>query len=172
MFGRVFTAAVRILLFPLYLLMRGIEEVSGEGRWYIHQSLRIEAERPPLVDAEFLHCVRAGVAEGPLWLAVRRAFAESVGVPAEAIYPQDRLAVLWRMQWGVGGDLRDVVLRVERLLAIRIGRPSFERLEHWVRHGQEGEFRELASAVVQELRGDDAVTTERGIPADPAARGR
>lgn len=153
MFERVLTAAVRVFFFPLYLLMRGMEEVSGERRWYNQQVLRMDSERPPLADPEFLRCVSAGTAEESLWLAVRRAFAESIGLPAEAIYPRDRLASLWRMQWGIGGDLRDVVLRVERLLAIRIGRPSFERLEQWVRHGQGGEFREFASAVVQELRG-------------------
>jgi hypothetical protein len=158
MLERVLTIAVRVFFFPLYLLLRGIEEVSGERRWYTQQVLRMDSERPPLADAEFLGCVRAGEDEGSLWLAVRHAFAESIGLPAEAIYPQDRLAVLWRMQWGIGGDLRDVVLRVERLLGIRIGRRSFERLEHWVHHSREGEFREFASAVVQELRADTGVT--------------
>jgi hypothetical protein len=56
----------------------------------------MESDRPPLSDAAFLDLVPVGAGEEQLWLAVRRAAAESVGLTREAIYPEDRLADLWQ----------------------------------------------------------------------------
>ena len=88
---------LKVLFFPLYLLMRLIEEVSGEGRWSRRQRRRMVSERPPLADPEFLRAVRATEGDASLWLAVRLSMAESCGVPDEAIRPEDRLADLWRL---------------------------------------------------------------------------
>jgi hypothetical protein len=148
---RVAIALLRVLLIPFYLVLRGIEEISGEGRWYRQQVRRMASHRPPLPDAEFLRTASVGPGDEPLWLAVRRAVAESVGLPAEAVYPQDRLADLWRMQW-LGPDMLDLVFRLERQLAVKIPRPSIERYTGRVRYGQAGGFGEFAGAVVRGLR--------------------
>jgi hypothetical protein len=111
----------------------------------------MEDDRPPLPDAEYLHSVPAGPGEGPLWLAVRRAVAESTGLPTEAIYPQDRVADLWRMQWD-GPDHLDLVFRLERTLAIKISRPMTEKIAESIRSRRDGEFREFAAAVIWALR--------------------
>ena len=75
---------------------------------------------------------------------------EPTGLPAEAIYPQDRIADLWRMQWD-GPDHLDLVFRLERTLAIRIGRPITEKIVENIRSHRDGEFREFAAAVVRVL---------------------
>jgi hypothetical protein len=143
-------AIFKALLYPLWLLMLGIDVISGERRWYWQQRCRMEFDRPPLPDAEFLRSVPVESGEEPLWLAVRRAVAESTGLPAEAIYPQDRIADLWRMQWE-GPDHLDLVFRLERTLAIKISRPMTEKIAESIRSHQDGEFREFAAAVVRML---------------------
>jgi hypothetical protein len=148
---RVGIALLRVLLFPFYLVLRGIEEISGEGRWYRQQVRRMASDRPSLPDAEFLRAVPAGPGDESLWLAVRRAVADSVGLPAEAVHPQDRLADLWRMQW-LGPDLLDLVFRLERQLSVKIPRRSVVKYTGRVRYGQVGEFAEFAGAVVRGLR--------------------
>ena len=110
----------------------------------------MEFDRPPLPDAEFLRSVPVRPGEEPLWLAVRRAAAEPTGLPAEAIYPQDRIADLWRMQWD-GPDHMDLVFRLERTLATKISRPMTERIAASIRSHRDGEFREFAAAVVRVL---------------------
>ena len=119
MLPRILVALFKALAFPFYLLMLCIEEISGEGHWYRKQRRRMESDRPPLPDADFLRLVPVEPGEEPLWLAVRRAVAEPTGLPAEALYPQDPIADLWRMQW-LGPDLMDLVFRLERILTIRI----------------------------------------------------
>jgi hypothetical protein len=143
-------AIVEALLYPLWLLMRVIDAISGERRWYWQQRCRMEFDRPPLPDAQFLPSVPVQSGEGPLWLAVRRAVADSTGLPAEAIYPQDRIADLWRMQWD-GPDHLDLVFRLERTVAIRISRPMTENIAENIRSHRDGEFRDFAAAVVRML---------------------
>ena len=138
---------LEILLFPLFVLMRCVEEVSGEGRWYRRQRRRMVCGRPPLGDTEFLRIVAAEPSEEPLWLAVRRAMADSVGLPAEGVRPQDRLADLWRMQW-LGPDLLDLVFRLEMHLGLKIPRATIEQFTGRVRYGQAGEFEQFARRVV------------------------
>lgn len=140
-----------VLMLPLYQVLRLIEEVSRENRWYRQQKRHMEEARSLLPDAAFLESVGARKEDEPLWLAVRGAMAESVGLPAEAIHPQDRLADLWRMQW-LGPDLLDVIFRLERTLGIKIPRGSIEEDGKRVRYGQPGDFREFAESVVQGLR--------------------
>jgi hypothetical protein len=111
----------------------------------------MEVERPLLSDAEFLRLEGVGADDEPLWLAVRRAMADSLGLPSEAIYPEDRLADLLRMQWGIP-DLLDPVFRLERSLGVRITRESVGQLWSDVSYGQAGEFRQFAAAMVEELR--------------------
>jgi hypothetical protein len=143
-------AVFKALFYPLWLLVLGIDVISGENRWYWQQRRRMEDDRPPLPDAEYLRSVPVEPGEKPLWLAVRRAVAEPTGLPAEAIYPQDRIADLWRMQWE-GPDHLDLVLRLERTLAIRIGRPMTETIAESIRSHRDEEFGEFAAAVVQML---------------------
>ena len=123
---------------------------ESEGRWYRKQRRRMELSRSGLADEGFLNSVQAAPGEGPLWLAVRRAVADSIGLPAEAIQPQDRLADLWRMQC-LGPDIMDIVFRLERILAVRIDRHSISKFAGGLHYGQAGEFREFAEAVVQGL---------------------
>ena len=120
-----------------------------EGRWYKAQRQRMESDRPALSDAAFLDLVPVGASEEQLWLAVRRAVAESVGVTCEAIYPADRLADLWRMQW-LGPDLLDLIFRLERILGIKISRKSIDNSLS-LRDGQEGEFLEFAASLVRAI---------------------
>jgi hypothetical protein len=144
-----------VFIDPVYLAIAGavayglavmIPSWTREHRWYTDQRRRMESDRPPLSNAAFLSSVPVGAGEGPLWLAVRRAVADSIGLPCEAIYPEDRLADLWRMQ-SLGPDLMDIIFRMERLLGFKISRRSIDASFH-VRYGQEGEFREFASSVV------------------------
>lgn len=139
------------LLVAFYLLARLLEELSGAGAWYRRQKRAMQSGRPPLADAEFLRKIPVRPGEESLWLAVRHAMAESVGLESEAIRPGDCLADLWRMQW-LGPDLMDLVFRLERSLGIKITRPSVERFGRGVHYGQDGEFRGFAEAVVRELR--------------------
>lgn len=141
--------SLKVLLFPLYLLMRLIEEVSGEGRWYRRQRRGMVTERPPLADAEYLRVQGASADDAPLWLAVRRSMAEACGLPSEAIRPQDRLADLWRMQ-GMGPDLLDLVFRLERSLGLKIPRAA---IEEGFRGGRPEEFGQFAADLVRVLRG-------------------
>jgi hypothetical protein len=143
-------AILEALLYPLWLLMLLIDAISGERRCYWQHRCRMEFDRRPLPDAEFLRSVPVESGEEPLWLAVRRAAAEPTGLPAESIYPQDRIADLWRMQWE-GPDHMDLVFRLERTLAIRISRPMTERIAASIRSHRDGEFREFAAAVVRVL---------------------
>lgn len=147
-------ALVLLLMSPIligfYLLMRLLEEVSGEGTWYRRMKQAMQVERPPLDDAEFVRSVSAEPDDEPLWLAVRKAVSDSIGLPPEAVRPEDRLADLWRMQW-MGPDVMDLVFRMEISLEISIARSALERFPD-VRYGQDGEFREFAEAVVRALR--------------------
>jgi hypothetical protein len=151
MLARMLIAFLKAPLYPLYLLLLGIDVISGENRWYWQQRRRMEDDRPPLPDPEYLCSVPVEPGETPLWLAVRLAVAELTGLPAVAIYPQDRIADLWRMQWD-GPDHRDLVFRLERTLAIRISRLMTEKIvAESIRFHRDGEFREFAAAVVRVL---------------------
>jgi hypothetical protein len=147
-----------VLIDPVYLAIAGavalglammIPSWVGDLRWYKGQRRRMESDRPPLSDAAFLGSVPIGEGEGALWLAVRRAVADSIGLPCEAIYPEDRLADLWRMQ-SLGPDLMDIIFRMERLLGFRISRRSLD-LSFRSRYGREGEFREFAASAVRAI---------------------
>lgn len=141
---------LELLLLPCYLTIRCIEELTGEGRWYRRQKHRMECERSPVPDAQFLQAVAAGCGEEPLWLAVRKAIADSIGVSAEAVHPHDRLADLWRMQF-LGPDLLTIVFRVERLLKVKVPRAALEPHLGEVRYGQAGLFHEFARGMVRGL---------------------
>jgi len=148
---------LELLLVPLYLLFRCVEEVSGEGRWYRQQRRRMECERSPLSDADYVQAVGAEPGTERFWLAVRQAVADSIGVPAVAIHARDQLADLWRMQW-VGPDLLDIVFRLERLLEVKISRNQLEPHIGGFWYKQSGEFHDFARCVVRGLssatRGD------------------
>jgi hypothetical protein len=147
-----------MLINPVSLALAGVVALGlavmtrshvRERRWYKEQRHRMESDRPPLSDAAFLGSVPGGAAEKSLLLAVRRAVAESVGLPSEAIHPEDRLADLWRMQC-LGPDLMDIIFRLERLLGVKISRQSVDASLN-MRYGQEGEFREFAASLVHAI---------------------
>jgi hypothetical protein len=162
MFVGMLVALLRVLSLPIYLLMRLHDEITGEGRWYREQVCSMQSERPPLSDAAFLSAVSAELGDGPLWLAVRQAIADSIGVVPEAVYPQDRLADLWRMQW-IGPDMLDLIFRLEAILKVKLVRPSIEEYTGQVRYGQAGEFGEFAAALVRGLREiQDRIPASRG----------
>lgn len=152
---RVVVKALEVSFFPFLIVMRFVEELSGEGRWYRRQRRRMQSERPPLSNPEFLHSVSAKPSDAALWVAVRRAIAESIGVPAEAIYPDDPIADIWRMQW-CGPDLTSVWFRLENILWVRIiGHPILNRplSKHDTDrfYGCTGDFQRLAENMVQLL---------------------
>jgi len=146
---RTLITLLKVVFSPLYLLMRLIEEVSGEGRWYRRQRRVMVTERPPFADAEYLRAQGASADDAALWLAVRRSMAESCGLPSEAIRPQDSLADLWRMQW-LGPDLMDLVFRLERSLGLKIPRAA---VEERFSGGWPDEFGQFAANLVRVLRG-------------------
>jgi hypothetical protein len=151
MLERMLITLLMVLGYPFYLLLRLIEEVSGEGRWYRQQRRLMEEDRPLLSDAELLHLVPVQPGDEPLWLAVRRAVAESTGLPPEALHPLDKLADLWRMQW-IGPDIMDLVFRLERILAVKIPRSAIERSAREMCYGQVGVFWQFADGLVRDLR--------------------
>jgi hypothetical protein len=143
---------------PMYLALAGtvatglaitISLQVRERRWYKAQRQLMESDRPPLCDGAFLDLVPVEPGEEQLWLAVRRAVAESAGLTCEAVYPDDRLSDLWRMQW-LGPDLMDLIFRLERILGFKICRQSIDASLN-VRYGQEGEFLEFAASLVRAI---------------------
>jgi hypothetical protein len=106
-------------------------------------------DRPPLADAAFLEAEHVPSEDAHLWVAVRHAAADSVGLPPEAIYPQDQAPDLWRMQL-IGPDVVDVVFRLEKYLGVKIPRQVLgdELFDNTPR-----EFRQFGAGVVSALRG-------------------
>ncbi len=151
MLAQMLIAFLKAPLYPLYLLLLGIDVISGENRWYWQRRRLMEDDRPPLPDPEYLRSMPVELGETPLWLAVRLAVAEPTGLPAEAIYPQDQIADLWRDAVGRPGSPGPLVFRLERTLAIRISRPMTEKIAESIRFHRDGEFREFAAAVVRVL---------------------
>lgn len=149
----------KVLVFPFYLLICLVDEIRGEGRWYSRQRRLMESERPPLSEAEFLQSVGARAGQAPLWLAVRRAVADACGLLPEAIYPDDRLADLWRMQW-LGPDFMDIVFRLEKQLSRKVPRGKVQAAERCMYQNRGGEFREFAAAMAEGL--NDLAKATRG----------
>jgi hypothetical protein len=112
-----------IIMLPLMWLA---DILSGERTWCLEQSARMQTDRPALSDTEFLRSEIVEERDPGICLAVRRVMADSVGLPRDAIYPQDRMADLWRMQWFMP-DLLDVVFRLERALGVKISRQTVDR---------------------------------------------
>jgi hypothetical protein len=149
-----------------------VDEIIGKGAWWRGRRHHIESERPLLSDAESLRSQGIGADGAPLWLAIRTALADSVGLPCEAIYPEDRIMDLWRIQWG-GLDLLDIVFRLERSLGVRITRESVERLWNVVRLVPLGEFGQFAAAMVGVIReAQKTAAVQRANPASAALPGR
>jgi hypothetical protein len=88
------SALLYVMAMPLGWL---IAEFSGEAEWFRNQRRRMVDERPPLPDADLIQSEAVGAKDAPLWIAVRGAVAESLGIPRESIYPEDQLADIWRM---------------------------------------------------------------------------
>jgi hypothetical protein len=138
------------VLMPLGWL---IDEVSGEAEWFRRQRRRMTDDRPPLPDADLVRSEMIGEEEASLWLAARRAVAESLGLPCESIYPEDQLSDLWRMSAGFPiFDPLDIVFRLERSLAVKISRDSIQPCFYDERGLRQGEFRDLMACIATVLR--------------------
>jgi hypothetical protein len=142
---------LEVLLFPPYVLMRFLDEITGEAHWYRKQRRRMEQERPSLSDTSFLEAVDAHAQDQSLWVALRGAFAESIGVPPAAVRPGDRLADLWRMQW-TGPDLLDVLFRIERVLGIKIPAEPIWQHAAQTLYSPTASFRDFGVVMVAALR--------------------
>jgi hypothetical protein len=114
---------LRFLLFPLTLFKSFFVEYLGDGEWYRKQVQLMES-RPPLPNAEYLAAVNCSEADEPFWIAFRDAFAACVGVPSEAIRPEDSLRTLWRMQW-LGPDVLAIIFQMEKRLELKIPASRF-----------------------------------------------
>ncbi len=138
-----------VFFLPIYALMSLVETVTGEGRWCRQQIQRMVTNRARLSDVAFLEMEHVPTEDAQLWIAVRRAVADSVGLPPEAIYPEDQTPDLWRIQL-VGPDALDVIFRLERLLGVEIPPGA---LGDELFGNEPREFRQFAAAVVSVLRG-------------------
>ncbi|WP_165231888.1 acyl carrier protein [Aquisphaera insulae] len=148
MLNRTLILVLKAVGYILYAPFWLIEEATGQGRWYRRQKRRMVEERPPLTDAEYLRALDASEEDAPICLAIRRCLSESIGVPAEAIRPEDRMVDLWRMQW-IGPDLMDLIFRLERSLGRKI--PMTAAREEMGRTRPE-EFGPFAACIVRGLR--------------------
>ncbi|QEH35277.1 hypothetical protein OJF2_38250 [Aquisphaera giovannonii] len=148
MLKRMLLVVLKAIGFMLYSPIWLIKEPSGRGRWCRRQSRRMVEERPPLADADFLRVQQASAADAPVWLAARRCLAGGIGVPREAIRPEDRMADLWRMQ-RPGPDLLDLILRLEILLGRKIPRGT---ITEEFRGSWPEEFSPFAAGIVRALR--------------------
>lgn len=119
------------------------EELSGLGRWRRAQHRRMAEERPPLEDEEYLAELGVPADAAPAYLAVREAMAESCGLPATAIRPEDEVDVLGRLMW-MGLDLLDITFRLERQFGVKLSCGDFRRdlCERW--KGKDPRFADLA----------------------------
>lgn len=150
-------ALLFIVLLPLlifgYFLQLVWDLASGEAAWYRRQRESMVEGRRGTPDAEFVEMVGADVDDARFVLAIRETMAGSIGVPKESIHPQDRMADLWRMQWGVGWDVMPIVFRLEEMLGAKIDSASLRgfQLGPVSRGGDFGEF--ATSAVTLLVRG-------------------
>lgn len=139
-----FFLLLSLLFYPLTLL---VEELSGEGRWYRKQK-RFMEERPPCSNEDFLSTMNALPEDGPKWLTIRKAVADTIGLKETAIHPEDALNDLWRMQW-LGPDYSNLIYRIERSLDLKIPSKQFfadQELSHV--HN----FQEFATLMVKTLQ--------------------
>lgn len=128
-------------LLPLVLLIRLMEEISGEGRWYRKQRAVFECRTGRPV-ASFSLPLSAEQVE--IWDEVRRAVGESVGVDFNTIYPDDSMATLGRMQF-LGPDPLDVLFHLEAQLDCKIEMRSYDEKLLLA-----GTFHEYAMVIIDE----------------------
>lgn len=148
--GRFSEKLADVLAYPLVLLYHCVCEITGDRRWYRRQYRKMVSERPALTDEQFLKAVDARPNDKAVWLAVREATAQSIGVPAVFVYPEDPLADLWRMQL-VGPDILDIRFRMERILSRKLPSSELQAITGGAHYGQQGRFRDFAAQVVEAL---------------------
>ena len=114
---------LQFLLLPFALLKWFFEDYLGDGAWYRKQVEWME-NRPPMPNADYLAAVNCSEVDGPLWIAIRDAFAACIGVRSEVIHPEDPLRTLWRMQW-LGPDVLAIIFQMEKMLQVKIPASRF-----------------------------------------------
>ncbi len=114
---------LQFLLLPFALLKWFFEDVLGDGPWYRKQVEWMES-RPPMPNADYLAAISCPDVDGPIWIAIRDAFAASIGVRSEVIHPEDPLRTLWRMQW-FGPDVLAIIFQMEVIFQVKIPASRF-----------------------------------------------
>jgi hypothetical protein len=115
-----------LVAYPMIFVNWVIETVSGEGRWIREQHKRMTEGREPLSDADFVARLPMQGEESRICLAVRDAFAFHCGLPITAIYPDDSVAVLFRLMSPWAG-LLEIIFRVEHGLGIKVSAREFQQ---------------------------------------------
>lgn len=112
--------ALLIPMVPFLLFFGAINAVSFR-RHRRQWRRRLTEDRPPLPDAELVASLGLSPAEAPCWLAVREMMAESCGLPAGAIRPDDSLIEFARMTGAVFSP-EALILGLEGRLGTKITR--------------------------------------------------
>lgn len=140
--------ALRIVFFPMWVLIRLVEEISGEGRWYRTQKARMTADRAPLSDASYLAALQVKPDDAPGWTAIRQALGQCCGISAESIHPSDQMKDLWRMQL-LGPDVAAFVIAYEcasgNHVNLTVARAKLDKV---VRETLESDFSQFVERVV------------------------
>jgi len=124
--GKVAEFLFRMLSYPLLFANWLFGAISGENRWIREQQQRMTEGRPPLADADFAARLPMQGEQIRICLAVRDAFALDCGLPKTAIYPDDGVAVLFRLMSPWAGFL-DIIFRVEHALGITVSAREFQK---------------------------------------------
>ena len=159
--GKVAEFLFRMLSYPLLFANWLFGAISGENRWIGEQQQRMTEGRAPLDDADFVSRLPMHGEQIRICLAVRDAFAFHCGLPKTAIYPDDGVAVLFRLMSPWAGFL-DIIFRVEHALGITVSVRDFQKRwrEAELRVG-EVSFEEFASIVASASQG--TAPTSQGI---------
>ncbi|MHC4694412.1 MAG: hypothetical protein ACYS67_16855 [Planctomycetota bacterium] len=115
-----------LVAYPVIGVSWVFEAISGEARWIRGQQRRMTEDRKPLTDADFAARLPMQGEQIRICLAVREAFAFHCGLPRTAIYPDDSVAVLFRLMSPWAGIL-DIVFRVEHALGVKFSAREFQQ---------------------------------------------
>lgn len=166
-FTVVFAIAAALVATPFLIAISALmfvwDEISGSGRRLRRRRARMVERmvdgRHPLSDSDFLRAVEADESDAPLWLGVRERLADFLGVPAEAIHPDDPMSEIWWM-YEEGPEDADIKFLLELTLGARIPRDVLESVSREMRKVDQ-EFAVFAGLAVRALR---QVKDERGQP--------
>jgi len=125
-FGKAAAFLFQMLSYPLLFANWLFGAISGENRWIREQQQRMMEGRPPLADADFAARLPIQGEQIRICLAIRDALAVDCGLPKTAIYPDDGVAVLFRLMSPWAGFL-DIIFRVEHALGITVSVRDFQK---------------------------------------------